>query len=83
VEGRYHVTAWNRFYPFFINLIKSITEEAKLFNHLVCIVIQLPARMVSEVFDEKRSEYRPIQVKTNNKVRQKAGSSDIIRSKAK
>jgi hypothetical protein len=30
VEGRYHVTAWSRFYPFFITLIKYTTEEAQV-----------------------------------------------------
>jgi hypothetical protein len=32
VEGRYHMTAWNRYYPLYITLIKNMTGEAKLFN---------------------------------------------------
>jgi hypothetical protein len=33
VEGRYHMTIWNMFYPAFITLIKkNMTEEAKLFS---------------------------------------------------
>jgi hypothetical protein len=32
VDGRYHVTAWNRFYPVFIALMKNVTEEAKYFK---------------------------------------------------
>jgi hypothetical protein len=31
-EGRYHVAAWNQFYPVFVILIKNNVEEAKLFN---------------------------------------------------
>jgi hypothetical protein len=32
VEGRYHMTAWSWFYPFFLTLMKNMTEEAKLFT---------------------------------------------------
>jgi len=32
VDGRYHVTSWNRFYPVFIILVKNVTEEAKTFQ---------------------------------------------------
>jgi hypothetical protein len=33
VEGRYHLTVWNTFYPAFVTLIKkNMTEEAKLFS---------------------------------------------------
>jgi hypothetical protein len=32
VEGRYHVTAWNRFYPVVLTLMKNMAEEAKLFS---------------------------------------------------
>ena len=32
VGGRYHVTAWNWFYPVFIARIKNMAEEVKLFS---------------------------------------------------
>jgi len=32
VEGRYHMTAWIRFYSVFLTLIKIMKEEAKLFS---------------------------------------------------
>jgi hypothetical protein len=32
VEGRYHVAAWNWFYPVFIAPIKNMAEEVKLFS---------------------------------------------------
>ena len=32
VGGRYHVTAWNWFYPVFIAQIKNMAEEVKLFS---------------------------------------------------
>jgi hypothetical protein len=32
MDGRYHATAWNKFYPVFITLIKNMSEEAKHFS---------------------------------------------------
>jgi len=32
VDGRYHVTVWNKFYPVFITPIKNMIEEAKHFS---------------------------------------------------
>jgi len=32
VEGRYHITVWNWFYPVVITLVIKITEDAKLVN---------------------------------------------------
>jgi hypothetical protein len=32
VERKYHVIVWNQLYPFFLTLIKHVTEEAKLFS---------------------------------------------------
>jgi hypothetical protein len=32
VEGRYHLASLNRFYPFFMTVIKNKIEEAKLFS---------------------------------------------------
>jgi hypothetical protein len=30
VDGRYHVTVWNWYYPIFFTLIKNMTEEANI-----------------------------------------------------
>ena len=32
VEGRYHVTAWNRFYPVSISLVKNMTRGGNTFQ---------------------------------------------------